>query len=1575
VEDLTVLEELDLGENCISDHSCLEPLVYLTRLRQLQLDANPLFYHRKHRALTASCLSRQTLGEEFELDKKKLTISEINYFGPRSLNYMKKPVLSSHVKVSGRRSSTPERGPSPSSGIGTEVESNDIVVRNTRKGKRKRLKPRNTEILETSGDIASSRDASPGTTPRQWELMRIKRKEALKTKEQVEELRRHYGPNWLQAIEDRNIFNKEKPASTDGPCKSDSDSSARGESKASGKRQRGKSSKGVKSALLSSEPSSKSDTGDEAGIKSADQGEVVTLSDEATAPAFSTTTDPESEGITGLSDSDAFTSSGRTEAIVNPIMAALARLADGHSEGDSDTLMDPNKNSRTGSMYRSSNSANVSSGEERSKSSTGTFQGLSLQDAFSKRDSKVVDLESVDSSLSLKKDSVAKTGTNADFTNSLVINTSVPSKQTGNSMSDAPMVSKLVKQMEMLSPVKSDEERDDSTLKTNYDASPNVDRSTSLDSSADIHLDEAEIAEPVFATLPLQNKMILLSWSLSYLIEKDITGKFIEKLELKSLLSMENRIVGAERQEVNKSDVPFPPGISGDEQLDKVQTNEGEKSGYPLKPKQSNAEENVELTLRFDYVNRERQKRIYELDATDSQAVTSYLQPFLDIRMEEAKAKLAAVMQCLKCNRTFLKSEVLKKKKDLPSSGNLQDLKLLQEIMDKTTFICPKCGSSIVIDYNPAASAVPSTSSQQGKSASSTPVGSYKSGDGWPEKAKLKQQPAKLRRMKSADKFESLAGGRLSQMLVRKDSTDSLSTSPSRRSSIRSNGSLVKDARADSTASTRERSNAFSANKISRTLVKRQRSVSEQGQLEPVEDYFAEETMTHIVSSSQLAAMTTSLRGDSSTTGSTAAVRRLSLPQPTQDKEKVVFESQARSIDKLNRNFNEMVDSGFASEANSQYLDQVDSFGGRGVDKPSRDSELTQTSGSSVDRGAQSEADTKRGVERKLSTASQHKHQHLSTMEELVNSLVREGQNISGQESGENMSLGQKSMSVSAFRDLVSSSPSQNRRERSMSRSSLTNTIPGVQRSDSASSIAVLSRGNSVGEDACSEAVRFTLGGNLNPVEIQSTDQRSQSREGENEAVSRVVSPLNSDICSSMVSSIYENSVKPVVEDGICGLKPVSSGIAIANSLGDNARSSSSSSEDLTSIYDMPRKPKNMPSKKHSKAGKSKPIQTTAATGDSETEAPNAAGLLQDKEKLTGSGDFENDVSVPGDDALQHLFQKEPSIVQLSDHPDDVGVEEDSGSDSDVEALNDLDVTPQYAFHHLNHRLTLFLMMTLFEAHEEFVCKIQGEISQYIINESYEGIFIMSSARFYILKIVSEDHTQDPDKWVNCIEIQPIPELRHIDVGLGGQSLRVEFVTDCSSYTIVTRNRDRTSQFVDVLHTNLAKYAVSHGIASHVVVNEDVDQATLDNLDKDVLSKVIPDQKLLLYCMGFIQRGNQDRFPVSFVISTSDICLVRTCHQWPQPRLQAPITLETVGRQFVVLERQLVNNVASVNVDESSMRKISVELFNEKEGRSMHWNITVASRQTTVDFVHALSIPWEREFGVDMDIGYTQLDF
>ena len=222
---------------------------------------------------------------------------------------------------------------------------------------------------------------------------------------------------------------------------------------------------------------------------------------------------------------------------------------------------------------------------------------------------------------------------------------------------------------------------------------------------------------------------------------------------------------------------------------------------------------------------------------------------------------------------------------------------------------------------------------------------------------------------------------------------------------------------------------------------------------------------------------------------------------------------------------------------------------------------------------------------------------------------------------------------------------------------------------------------------------------------------------------------------------------------------------------------------------------------------------------------------------------------------------------------------------------------------------------------------------------------------------------------LTLMEAQPHAELQRVDVGLGSQTLRLEYLSDCSSYTLVLRNSHKVHTFKDLLsggcysffffllpfapppsfsssvqwlalllfsflsslfffllfsgwfscffnfcqwlvlllfcfvqclviffvvvlvllaftppppppppgHLNttgnqssngcvgadgiilvaehLQTYAMETGIPMSVVVNDDVDQQTLDNLNADVLTRGGQADCLRLYILGYIARG------------------------------------------------------------------------------------------------------------------------
>ena len=153
-----------------------------------------------------------------------------------------------------------------------------------------------------------------------------------------------------QAIEDRNIFNIDKSGESprslpNETAKADTGSISTAENiKASKSKKREKNTQRSRASPSDGDLTLKSDTGnegdvkteDEGGIKKEDEGGVKT-EDERVRVNHSVESDiPDSTtqcSTTCPSDSDVFTSSERVEA-VNPIMAALARLAAQQAEGE-----------------------------------------------------------------------------------------------------------------------------------------------------------------------------------------------------------------------------------------------------------------------------------------------------------------------------------------------------------------------------------------------------------------------------------------------------------------------------------------------------------------------------------------------------------------------------------------------------------------------------------------------------------------------------------------------------------------------------------------------------------------------------------------------------------------------------------------------------------------------------------------------------------------------------------------------------------------------------------------------------------------------------------------------------------------------------------------------------------------------------------------------------------------------------------------------------------------------------------------------------------------------------------------
>jgi len=64
------------------------------------------------------------------------------------------------------------------------------------------------------------------------------------------------------------------------------------------------------------------------------------------------------------------------------------------------------------------------------------------------------------------------------------------------------------------------------------------------------------------------------------------------------------------------------------------------------------------------------------------------------------------------------------------------------------------------------------------------------------------------------------------------------------------------------------------------------------------------------------------------------------------------------------------------------------------------------------------------------------------------------------------------------------------------------------------------------------------------------------------------------------------------------------------------------------------------------------------------------------------------------------------------------------------------------------------------------------------------------------------------------------------------------------------------------------------------------------------------------------------QIPIGLAVSSTDLCLLDENHQWPLPRLQAPLSDEIKGQQFTLRDRQKINNIATVvNIENKTIKE------------------------------------------------------
>ncbi|XP_014666190.1 PREDICTED: serine/threonine-protein kinase 11-interacting protein-like [Priapulus caudatus] len=191
VEVLESLQQLDVSDNCLSDHSVLYPLQANTKLTNLNLTGNPLFFHKIHRCLTVGILANSVATSNFQLDGRTLSRSEVLHSGQQH-NRPPQRRHSTIVETSASKSFESSLEVSYSGAMSSLRHDTDITFSDgeTRRERRRRVKARKAQIADAD-DIEVISTASEQYTSEIEEHM--------SSKHQMETIRRQLGAEWLVA--------------------------------------------------------------------------------------------------------------------------------------------------------------------------------------------------------------------------------------------------------------------------------------------------------------------------------------------------------------------------------------------------------------------------------------------------------------------------------------------------------------------------------------------------------------------------------------------------------------------------------------------------------------------------------------------------------------------------------------------------------------------------------------------------------------------------------------------------------------------------------------------------------------------------------------------------------------------------------------------------------------------------------------------------------------------------------------------------------------------------------------------------------------------------------------------------------------------------------------------------------------------------------------------------------------------------------------------------------------------------------------------------------------------------------
>ncbi|XP_021482042.1 serine/threonine-protein kinase 11-interacting protein [Meriones unguiculatus] len=289
----------------------------------------------------------------------------------------------------------------------------------------------------------------------------------------------------------------------------------------------------------------------------------------------------------------------------------------------------------------------------------------------------------------------------------------------------------------------------------------------------------------------------------------------------------------------------------------------------------------------------------------------------------------------------------------------------------------------------------------------------------------------------------------------------------------------------------------------------------------------------------------------------------------------------------------------------------------------------------------------------------------------------------------------------------------------------------------------------------------------------------------------------------------------------------------------------------------------------------------------------------------------------------------------------------------------------------VDHRLRLFLDVEVFsDSEEEFQCftkvpvVLAGHLGEFLC------LVVVSDHRLYLLKVTGPI-CGPPANWLQPTLAIPLQDLSGMELGLAGQSLRLEWAAGTGSCVLLPRDAGQCRTFLKELTGVLQSLPRTQRNCISATEEEVTPQHRLwPLLEKDTSSEV----PQFFYLRAFLAEGSSTS-PVSLLLTLSTLYLLDEDPAGSQAESALPVVSGEASEQppplgsgpsIQVREQQPLSSLSSVQLYRTSPLDVRLIFYDEVFRLESFWALRVVCGEQLTALLAWIREPWEELFSIGL---------